>query len=109
MLSYAPYLALAFWGTMIFFGLRSALQKGSGPLAGPAGYLREKLGPLMWPAAGVLLAAVVLLARMDAAAIQEKRSPVGVCTTLAFVPLVAADFLIAAALAPRRRPPGGRS
>ena len=98
MIAYAPFVAVLFWGTMIAFGIRSAVMQDKGPLAKPLKSIGTKFGNMLWIPIVVLLLAVVGLVSLDSKAIRERRSPVGVFTTLAFLPLLAADALIVAKL-----------
>ncbi len=98
MIVYAPYLAVVFWGTMIFFGLRSAFLAGNGPGRAWLGEIDRRAGGLMWLPILLLYLVVLFLARLDSETIRRMESPVGVFTSLAFLPLIAADLLLAARL-----------
>ncbi len=98
MIIYAPYLAIAFWGTMILLGLRSAFLAGMGPGRGLLCAIVEKAGGLIWIPILLLYLIVLLLARLDSETIRRMESPVGLYTSLSFLPLVAADALLAARL-----------
>jgi len=98
MIIYAPYLAVAFWGTMILLGLRSAFLSGKGPGRGLLREIDGKAGGLVWVPIVLLFLIVFFLARLDSETIRRMESPVGLYTGLSFVPLVAADALLAARL-----------
>lgn len=105
MIVYAPYLVVAFWGTMIFLGLRSSFMAGKGgPLVGPLRGVTQKMGALTWAAVAVLYLIVLVLARFDSETIRQMKSPFGIATSVAFIPLIAADMLLAAKLTLKDEP-----
>jgi len=98
MVLYAPYVAVVFWGTMILLGLRSAFLAGKGPGRATLLEIDRRAGAALWIAIVGLYLAALFLARLDSETIRRMESPVGVYTSLAFIPLLAADLLLAARL-----------
>lgn len=99
MVMYGPYIAVIFWGVMIFFGLRSGFTAGKAQaIAGPLRDITGKMGVITWAAVAILYVLVLVLARVDSENIRNMRSPVGLATSAAFIPLVLADALLAAKL-----------
>ncbi len=98
MIVYAPYAAVVFWGTMILLGLRSAFLAGRGPCRETLRTLDRRAGAALWVVIIGLYFAVFLLARLDSETIRRMESPVGVFTSLAFLPLLPADLCLAARL-----------
>jgi len=106
MIMYGPYIAVVFWGAMIFFGFRSAFMTGKGgPLIPPLRSITGKFGVLTWAAVVILYVVVLVLARVDSENIRQMKSPVGIATSLAFIPLILADALLAAQLFLKETPP----
>ncbi|MCK5707536.1 MAG: hypothetical protein KAI43_07760 [Candidatus Aureabacteria bacterium] len=98
MIVYAPYMAVIFWGTMIFLGLRSAIVQRKIPLIDLLQNIKKKMGNLIWIVIVILLHTVIFLTYKDSEAIRLRETPVGIFTTLAFLPLIIADLLLAVKL-----------
>ena len=77
---------------------RSAFLAGKGPWREPLRYIDRRAGAAIWIPIVVLYLAVLLLVRLDSETMRRMESPVGIYTSLAFVPLLAADLLLAARL-----------
>ena len=98
MIAYAPYVAVAFWGTMIFLGLRAAFVQEKGPLVAPLRDIKKKMGVLIWGAIAILYIIVLILVRQDSETIRRMESPVGLFTSAAFIPIILGNALLAARL-----------
>lgn len=102
MIIYAPYLALVFWGTMIFFGVGDIIKKGKAPAIffKPA----NKLGNIVFIIAFIMIAVAFFLAYQDSEIIRRRESPVGLFTCIAFIPLVIGDILLATKIFKPKQP-----
>ena len=95
---FAPFAVMAFWGTIIFFGMRSACIQERGPMIGSLRKIKKGLGPGIWAAVVILYAGALLLAYLDSQVLRRMESPFGIYTGLGFIPLVLGDMLLAARL-----------
>ncbi|HPR62805.1 MAG TPA: hypothetical protein PK014_01170 [Thermoanaerobaculia bacterium] len=93
-----PLIAILFWGSIFFFGFRSAFVQEKGPLIQPMRTVLKSLGDAVWILIGILICGVILLVVLDVGQIAAHRSPVGFFTTMAFFCLIPADALLAAKL-----------
>lgn len=93
MIIYAPYLALAFWGTMLFFAAGDIIKKGKAPFIIK---ITDKIGMAVFIITAVLVIGAFSLAYIDSEIIRRHESPVGIFTFIAFIPLIISDVLLAA-------------
>jgi hypothetical protein len=93
-----PYVTIVFWGVLLFFGLRSGLDRGPGLLRRAVAALRSCLGVAAWGVAAVCFVAAIWLASIDSHAIRTMKGEVGIPTSMAFLLVVSGDVLLVSRL-----------